>query len=153
MPGPVEMEFNSSNPDNAFTKEESTLLLEGLMGTSKTAVVKSTEGSEEVEAKPLSLTELEEMAQGTLDEWEGFMGDLWSQVLDAQMLKDYEARMGEIKQEVQRIITLAKEGKIGPEFVLIALAKVNVTKNGVLFSWLSKKAFGINEQMSRAAEE
>ncbi len=153
IPEPVEMEFNSSNPDNAFTEAESTILLDGLLGTSKASVVKSAEGVEGVEGQPLSLAELEQMAEGTLDEWESFMGDLWSQVLDAQMLKDYEARMSEIKQEVERLITLAKEGKIGPEFVLIALAKVNVTKNGVLFAWLGKKAFGINEQMSRAAEE
>lgn len=48
---------------------------------------------------------------------------------------------------------MAKAGVIGPEFVLIALAKVNLAKNGVIFSWLSKKAFGINEMMSRASEE
>jgi ribosomal protein L17 len=154
---PMEAEFNSSNPDNAFTEAESAMLLEGLLGASKASVTKSAGKSEGLaegdEAPPLTAAELEQMAEATLDEWEGFMGELWSQVLDAQMVKDYEARMSEIKQEVERLITLAKEGKIGPEFVLIALAKVNLTKNGVLFAWLGKKAFGINEQMSRAAEE
>ena len=100
-----------------------------------------------------SLAELENMTQGTLGEWDQFLEDTWGQIFDAQMMQDYEKRMGEIKQEVQRIITLCKEGKLGPEFVLIALAKVNATKNGCLMTWLGKKSFHINESLGNIAND
>ena len=101
----------------------------------------------------MSLAELEEMARGTLSEWDQFLDDTWGQIFDAQMMSDYRSRMAEIKREVQRIITLAKQGAVGPEFVLIALAKVNVAKNGVLMTWLGKKAFNVNESLSRIAND
>ena len=106
--------------------------------------------TDEVEA---SLAELENMTEGTLGEWDQFLEDTWGQIFDAQMMQDYEKRMGEIKQEVQRIITLCKEGKLGPEFVLIALAKVNATKNGCLMTWLGKKSFHINESLGNIAND
>jgi len=93
------------------------------------------------------------MARGTLDDWNNFMSSTWSQIIDAQMMSDYQSRMGEIKQEVDRIIALARAGAIAPEFVLIALAKVNATKNGVLFSGLGKKAFHVNETLSKIGSD
>lgn len=92
--------------------------------------------------------ELQSMAQGTVDEWNQFVQDSWGQIFDSQMMADYEKRMGEIKNEVQRILALVKQGAIEPEFALIALAKVNATKNGCLFTWLGKKAFHVNETMN-----
>lgn len=94
-----------------------------------------------------------EMVPETLAEWDQFMEDAWGQIFDAQMVSDYRSRMAEIKRDVQRIITLAKQGVIGPEFVLIALAKVNLTKNGVLMTWLGKKAFHLNESLNRVAND
>lgn len=101
----------------------------------------------------LGYEELIGMTEGTLGEWDQFMNDTWGDIFDAQMMQDYQKRMGEIRREVQRIITLAKQGVVGPEFVLIALAKVNATKNGVLMTWLGKKSFHINEEMNRVTEE
>ncbi len=100
-----------------------------------------------------SLEELSDMAEGTLGEWDAFTNDMWGQIFDAQMVQDYQQKMGEIQSEVQRIIAMAKAGQIDPEYVLIALAKVNVTKNGCLMTWLGKKAFMTNETMTRIADE
>lgn len=100
-----------------------------------------------------SLVELQGMTEGTLGEWDQFLEDSWGQIFDAQMMQDYERRMGEVQREVQRIITLCKEGKIGVEFILIALAKVNATKNGCLMTWMGKKAFHINESLGNIAND
>ncbi len=93
------------------------------------------------------------MAQGTLDDWDVFLEDTWGTIFDQQMMADYRSRMSEIQAEVQRIISLAKSGAIGPEYVLLALAKVNQTKNGCLMTWLGKKAYHINESMNNVAQE
>jgi len=97
--------------------------------------------------------ELASFAEGTLEDYQQFLEDTWTTIFDQQFMADYESRMGEIKQEVQRIITLAKQGAIGPEFVLIALAKVNATKNGCLMTWLGKKAFHVNESINKVSED
>jgi len=101
----------------------------------------------------MSYEELQDVARGTLSDWDAFLSDSWMQIMDAQMMSDYRTRMAEIKKEVDQLIMLAKQGKIGAEFVLIALAKVNSTKNGVLISGLGRKAFHANEAMNRVAED
>ncbi len=102
---------------------------------------------------PMDAAELEEAAQAALDESEAFLDDFWIVALDRQMITDYRAKMDEVEKEAQRIITLAKQGAIGVEFVLVALAKVNATKNGVLLSWVGQKAFGVNESINRVADD
>ena len=149
VPKPTMDEFAMHDESSAMTPEEGSEFCKAMMTSLGSAATKA-QGTPTGE---MSQEELMNMAEGTLDEWQSFMNDVWGQIFDAQMLADYEKRMGEVQKEVQRIITLAKEGKINPEFVLIALAKVNVTKNGVLMTWLGKKAFMTNENMSRIADE
>jgi hypothetical protein len=136
------------NPQNELGSGGEQLLRNGFMGKG----MKASKGVGK-EAAPMTADEITADAREILGEWDNFMGDLWSSVLDQQMVKDYESRMSEIQSEVRRIIALAKAGVVGPEFVLIALAKVNAAKNGVLFTWLTKKAYGLNEEMSRASKD
>lgn len=96
----------------------------------------------------MSREELENMAGGTISEWDQFLEDTWSQIIDAETMRDYQSRMGEIQREVDRIISLVKQGAIGPEFALLALAKVTVTKNGVLMVGLGRKVSHINDSMN-----
>ncbi len=102
---------------------------------------------------PMGIAELESMADGTMDEWQEFMNDTWNSVFDMQMMREYQSKMGEVESELKRLIALAKDGRIGVEFVLIAMAKVNSTKNGVLMSWLGKKTTHINESLQRVSED
>lgn len=102
---------------------------------------------------PMTREEVESVAQDAIDELDQFTADTWEQVLDAQMFSDYQAKMGEVKSEVERIIALARSGAIGAEFVLIALAKVNVTKNGCLMSWMGQKAFKVNDSINKIAND
>ncbi len=113
----------------------------------------SVEGGGAPEQGAMTPDELLAVTEGTLGEWDQFLDDTWGTIFDAQLSQDMMRKMGEIKAEVQRIITLAKQGKIGVEFVLIALAKVNATKNGVLMSGLGKKMYKINDDMNNIAGE
>lgn len=102
---------------------------------------------------PMTDAEIAEAAQNTLNEAQGFMDDTWSMIMDAQMMKDMKTKTDEIQAEVDRIISLVKQGVVGPEFALIALAKVNATKNGVLMTWLGKKASHVNESLNNVSRE
>lgn len=128
--------------------------MKGMMMSLGKGTYKATkaEGAGEGEM-PGSYAELSGMAEGTLAEWESFTQDMWTQIFDTQFVQDYQKKMGEVQQEAQRIIALAKSGQVDPEYVLIALAKVNVTKNGLLMTWLGKKAFMTNDTMNRVAND
>lgn len=103
--------------------------------------------------RQLSPEELQQLGEGTLDEATQFMDETWFSILDAQMMQDYTSKMGQIQEEVRRMIALVKQGIAGPEFALIAMAKVNQTKNGVLFTWLGKKAFHVNDSINKIADD
>ena len=140
---------NSAAMDSSTGKEFMDGMTKSLFKASK--VGKADAATEET--KPTSREDLAGMADGTLGEWENFTNEMWGQIFDAQMMQDYQKKMGEVQREAQRIIALAKQGAIDPEYVLIALAKVNVTKNGVLMTWIGKKAFMTNETMNQVAND
>lgn len=110
-------------------------------------------GSGEGQKEPMTPEELAGATEGTLEDWDKFLENTWSQILDNQMLADYKDKMSEIQSEVQRIIWLAKQGVVGPEFVLIALAKVNACKNGVIMTWAGKKAYHLNDSLNKIAND
>jgi len=141
---PSMRDFPVHDEGASWTTEEGHEFLKGMI----TSLNKAAEGEGIAPA-----TDIGTIAEGTLDEWENFMNNVWGQIFDAQMVADYQKRMGEIQKEVQRIIAMAKSGQVDPEYVLIALAKVNVTKNGCLMTWLGKKAFMTNETMNRIAND
>lgn len=105
------------------------------------------------ELSQMSPDEIAQMSEGTLSDFQQFMDETWMQILDAQMMQDYQSKMGELQAEVRRIVALVKQGVLGPEFALIALAKVNATKNGVLLTGLGKKAYHVNESINRIATD
>lgn len=153
----LQNDFSDHNPNAKMDLAEGKEFLKGMTGSlykaSTVSAEKPAEGAEGEAQAPPSYEEISGMAEGTLSEWENFTNEMWGQIFDTQMMKDYQSKMGEIQKEVQRIIAMAKAGQVDPEYVLIALAKVNVTKNGCLMTWLGKKAFMTNETMSRVAND
>lgn len=162
-------QFAVHNKGMSMSQEHKQMFSEGMQkslehavatGKFKSMAVKKVKEAKDAEQpgnedpnKPMDIAELQDMTRGTLGEWDEFLGDVWMQIMDAQMMSDYQTRMAEIKGEVDRLIALAKQGAIGPEFVLIALAKVNCMKNGVLITWLGKKAFHINDSINNVAND
>lgn len=145
---PPEPVFFPIHDNNArLTDEERTIMLNSLRRSFGKAMKAEGAATGDAEEPPT----LAGTAEETLSEYEQFMTDVTGYIIDAQAVQDYEARMGEIKQEAERIIELAKSGRISAEFVLIMLAKVNSTKNGVMLTWLGKKAFNLNSQLNEIA--
>lgn len=157
VPEPQYSDFPMHSGGTALSSDEGNEFVKGMAvgpgkGSGFKAVgIKAAEGGEGEAASGYS--DLEGMAEGTLDEWESFTSEMWNQIFDAQLAEDYQKKMGEIQKDVDRIIALAKSGQADPEYVLIALAKVNLTKNGCLMTWLGKKTFMNNAMMNRVAND
>ena len=101
----------------------------------------------------LTQDEINRRSGQSLDEFDQVMSDAMWTILDNQMIANYKDKMNEIQNEVQHVISLAKQGLVDPEYVLIALAKVNQTKNGVLMTWLGKKAFMANDELGKISRD
>jgi hypothetical protein len=110
-------------------------------------------GTETDKKGAASLDELVYAAEGTRGEWDKFVSDSYEQIFSAQFMADYKQRSDEVKAEAQRIIAEVKNGHLNPEFALIALAKVNSMQNGVLMSWMGKKLYHQNEEITKVHEQ
>lgn len=157
---PVKEVFPIQHQGTQVSPEEMAYFTQEMMKSAERAefkfkATKATEGSKGLgeQEQPMTVEEIQQMGEGTLSEWQTFMDETWMSILDAQMMKDYQQRMSEVQAEARRIIALVKQGVIGPEFALIAMAKVNQTKNGCLMTWLGKKAFHVNESINKISED
>ena len=161
VPGPKMQDFTPTNDwakmsqeeGREFLKSMAMSLSKGLYKAEKVATEEAGTSTDSQSQSSASPDELSNMAQNTLDEWQNFTGEMWNSIFDSQMVQDMQSKMADVQREAQRIISLAKSGQIDVEYVLLALAKVNVTKNGVLMTWLGKKAFATNETMNNIAND
>ncbi|MBI4211476.1 MAG: hypothetical protein HY540_02455 [Deltaproteobacteria bacterium] len=158
-PAPTPQMFPPHEAEVRMSTEEGGLFVDAIssVGTkammTKEAEAGNGSGRQGQESGPMSPEELAATAEGTLAEWEAFSERaVWS-ILENQMVVAVQKQTDEAIREADRLIAMAKQGLINPEFVLIALAKVNSAKNGAIFAGLSKKAFMLNEAGNRVAEE
>ena len=92
---------------------------------------------------------IDTMITDTLNELDTLMEDINQTMLDNQVLTETQDRSAEIKRDIQRLIALAKSGNIDVSYVVIALAKFNMSKNGAIIANLGKKVLQLNDQMNR----
>lgn len=93
-----------------------------------------------------STDELVDTAEETLqDEFDEFMIRMSDQMLTAEIAKEWKEQEAVMKKDLQRIVAMCKSGQIGVEWAFIALCKVNVAKNGMLFTHRARQAFNLNE--------
>lgn len=79
--------------------------------------------------------------------------EVQNQIFNIQLTMELQSKRAELRKELDRIIALMRSGMIDPEFVLVALAKVQVSERGTIFTQLGRKAMHINEEQSRLARE
>jgi len=104
--------------------------------------------------KPFSsVDELVGSAEGHISDAESYMNSYMGDIIDAQTALDLKQRMDTLMQEVNSILARVKSGELAPRYALIALAKVNQTKNGAIMTGMLKKAKFNHEEESRITDE
>jgi hypothetical protein len=149
------------NQDNQLTEQEQQDLaaMFKMMGKSAksgkksgkfTVAPKAAEG-----AKDSKAVSGEVVAEGEalVDEYETWMVEFEQRLFDIQLQQDMEAKNEELKAELQRIIEMVRSGKIDAVWLLVALAKVNSSRNGLLFTQFGKKLHRYNDQATKVTEE
>lgn len=79
--------------------------------------------------------------------------DFANKIFEAQCMMEYSSKNAELEKEVKEIIDKVKRGQIDAVWVLIAVAKVNCTRNGLLFSQYGKKLWRLNDMSTRLMNE
>lgn len=83
---------------------------------------------------------------------------LWTDILEpklveAQFAQQLQAKSAELENELQKILAMVRSGQIDdPAIVILALTKVNVEKNGLIFTQLGQKVQRYNEQSNKIIE-
>lgn len=86
-------------------------------------------------------------------EYEDFIKKMEDQIFNLQLGQQLQSRREELRQDLQRIIALMKEGLVEPEFVLIALCKVRSSEQGLLFTQTGQRLMRVNEEQGAIARE
>ncbi len=66
----------------------------------------------------------------------------------ADLKRQSEAQIANIEREYQRIMAMARSGNVDPTVLVIAITKLNMEKNGVLFAAKAKEIMKINDDMN-----
>lgn len=151
-------------PEHQFTTEDRALLQQGL-GMGKAAAIttsasggngagvlgkgKATGGA----SGGVPAEQLTGMVESHLKEFDEFMNQIQNKIFEVQLSQQLEAKHQELKQELARIIAMMREGTLDPEYVLIALAKVQISERGLLFTQYGQRMMHANEEQSRIAKE
>ncbi|MBI2343198.1 MAG: hypothetical protein HYV02_02495 [Deltaproteobacteria bacterium] len=87
-----------------------------------------------------------------MEERDEFLHHIENEIFNTQLTNELLAKRDEIRREFRRIIDLMRRGLVQPEFVLVALTKVQVMESGVLVSTEGRKLMHLSEEQSRIAE-
>ena len=165
---PVTMEgMSSMSADHAFTAEDRALLQQGL-GMVKAASVGATpvggndvgtglgsgKASQEWAATGgVGAGNLTGLVEEHLTEFNNFMIDIQNKIFETQITQELEAKKSELQKELQRIIALMRAGQLDPEYVLIALARVQISERGLLFTQNGRRMMHASDEQKRIAQE
>jgi hypothetical protein len=148
---------------NALTEDE-TQYFRGMLGIGKAAVVGQGKAVEDPDAVPQTDVEKaqEDVAQFSnellstirdrMQDRDEFNDQLEKQIFNVQLNMELLNKRHELKEELRRIIDLMKRGAIQPEFVLVALTKVQVSEQGLIASQMGRRMMNINEEQKTIAE-
>lgn len=167
---PVTMEdIPAMAAENALTAEEQNLLKQGLGGFKAAKVSRSMKGgkfaddagAETKGPAPVSGAatggvgeeQLGAMIESDLAELDSFMIDIQNKIFEAQLTQELESRRAELKKKLQEIMALFRAGLILPEFVLIALAKVQISERGLLVTQYGQRTMHTSQEQSRIAKD
>lgn len=137
-PPMFEKDFNIAyDPAKAMTAEdrtESTKMIKGVLGGAK-AQSAGASGQD-------------------YDQANSWLNDvLMPKVVEMQFQQQLEAKNTELQNELNKVLAMIKSGQIDdPAVLILALAKCNVEKGGLVFTQLGERMKNLNEQMSKATD-
>jgi hypothetical protein len=139
-------QFDMSNTLSDKDKEIAAGMIFGKAAVGGKAAAKGAVGSKA--SKP----DLSEM-QGHYDDAMDDLDNLNNIIMEAQFAQELQNKSAELEDQLQKILAMAKSGQIeDPAIIILALAKVQVEKYGLIFTQTGKKVLNVNEQMNGAYE-
>lgn len=110
-------------------------------------------GESEAKDRAPNQQELEEGYSEVMKDYETWADDWMNTVFDIQLQQQMEKKNEELKSEMQRVLALVRSGKADAVFILIALAKVNIEKNGLLFTQYGQKMTRMNQESTKVMND
>ena len=125
-------------------------------GSSKFAVApksSSAKADNEAPQQPFDGPSVTGEASAYLQELDNFLLEYDNKIFEAQLAQQLESKNEELKAEMQRIVDKVRRGDLDAVWILVAVAKVNSSRNGLLFSQFGKKLWRMNDESNRVMNE
>lgn len=140
--------FDDKKIDDVVEKSE----MQAKSGKFSMSGKESTSGKMSTPAGAVDVGAVLEQGQELADEADSLLG-----IVDAGLMQNIDMMLQqkneEIKRELQRLVAMVKEGKIDAVFLLVAIAKVNCMKNGIIFTAYGKEYMNLNEEASKVNKD
>ena len=98
-------------------------------------------------------TDIFSLAQGNLDAFDQTMSDMNERIFETQTQMQFQKNHAENDKKIREIIAMVKEGKIEPEFIMIAITKSYMADNGTLFVGWGRKLMKLNDEMNQISKD
>lgn len=177
VPVPVSRMAGAANPELSLTKEdhaELALMMAGAAGTGRavsspkgarmeagttprySVSARATEGEGEEGAAAedaVAPTSLAAEHEGLMDEVDGVRLWWFDKVFEIQLQQELKAKNAELETELKSIMSKVRSGQIDAVWILVALAKVNSSRNGLLFTQFGRKLWRLNDEANNVLKE
>ncbi len=151
MSPPPQMEsFPQFDMSSSLSQDDKKMAAEMIVGKAMSAAGKAaTKGAVGKAGIKPDMTEI----QGHVDDAMEDVDNVNNIIMEAQFAQDLQNKSAELENQLQKILAMARSGQIeDPSIIILALAKVQVEKYGLVFTQLGKKVLNVNEQMNGAYE-
>lgn len=102
---------------------------------------------------PMTEQELYDSADDVLGEAEELNRQIMDSIMMAQIESQNEKKIQELKEELQKLIAMAKSGEIDVSFLILALTKVKVAQEGKVVAGISQDIARANAETNRISNE
>lgn len=149
-PPPKMEDFPQFDMSNSFSQDDKKMATEMIVGKAMKASGKAaTKGAVGGKASKPDLSEMQEHHDDAMDE----LDNLNNVIMDAQFTQELQNKSAELEKQLQEILAFYRgHPEADPAILIIALAKVQVEKYGLVFTQLGKKVQNVNDQMNGAYE-
>lgn len=154
VPPPQIENFPQFDMSSTLSQEDKKMAAEMFVGKAMSAAPSGGAGKAAIgkaaQAKSSATPDMSNM-QGHYDGAMDELDNLNNIIMEAQFTQELQNKSAELEDQLQKILAMARSGQIeDPSIIILALAKVQVEKNGLVFTQLGKKVMNTNDQMNKA---
>lgn len=152
VPAPSPEMFAYHDPANTLSEGDRAAFL-SLIGKAMTSGKADGSKGDDQEAASKKADPNLDSAQDHLEEWNHFWDSVFEPtIFEAQLQQELTTKNAELERAFNELLAKARSGQVTDIELILALAKINVEKNGLIFTQLGKRIWNYNKQSVKVTD-